>query len=187
MKETDSTRCVFFKYSQGKTSDGVQNTSLSPSLSHSARQPPSNSPKSTVHQVAATDLDVTLTPQNNKKAIASPLSSCSNSPSSVRINQNYDPSSVRQQRAALNDNEANGTHHGSNAAGAADGECDLDNSEDADSKPLLNANNTNTTETAQIVTKRSTNGRYDASDQQSERKVDSDNDENDTLITNSHN
>lgn len=110
----------------------------------------------------------------------SPLSSCSNSPSSVRINQNYDPNNVQQR--ALNDSEKNG----SNAASAADGDCDLDNSEDADSKPLLNAN-TDTTEIPQIVTKRSTNGRYDASDQQSEQKVDSDNDENDTLITNSHN
>lgn len=168
---------------QGKTSDGVQNTSLSPSLSHSARQSASNpiSPKSSVRQTTATDLtDVTLTPQYNKKAAVSPLSSCSNSPSSVRINQNYDPNNVQQR--ALNDSEKNG----SNATAAADGDCDLDNSEDADSKPLLNAN-TDTTEITQIVTKRSTNGRYDVSDQQSEQKVDSDNDENDTLITNSHN
>lgn len=180
--------------SQGKTSDGVQNTTLSPSLSHSARQQPASnsiSPKTGVRQTAATDLtDVTLTPQTNQKVITSPLSSCSNSPSSVRINQNYDPNNVRQR--TLNDNETNDTRPNkataaAATAAAADGDCDLDNSEDADSKPLLNATNTTTTEPTQIVTKRSTNGRYDASDQKSEQKADSDNDENETLITNSHN
>lgn len=177
---------------QGKTSDGVQNTTLSPSLSHTARQQPASnpiSPKAGVRQTAAaTDLtDVTLTPQTNQKVITSPLSSCSNSPSSVRINQNYDPNNVRQR--ALNDNETNDTRPNAAAAAAAvaDGDCDLDNSEDADSKPLLNATNTTDTEPTQIVTKRSTNGRYDASDQKLEQKADSDNDENETLITNSHN
>lgn len=169
----------------------MQNTTLSPSLSHITRQQPASnpiSPKTSIRQTAATDLtDVTLTPQTNQKVIASPLSSCSNSPSSVRINQNYDPNSVRQR--ALNDNATNDTrpNAASAAAVAADGDCDLDNSEDADSKPLLNANNATTTEPTQIVTKRSTNGRYDASDQKSEQKADSDNDENETLITNSHN
>lgn len=61
-----------------------------------------------------------------------------------------------------------------------DGECDLDTSEDADSKPLLNA-----TETTQIVTKR-TNNRCEKADQESATKADSDN-ESDTLIANSHN
>lgn len=165
---------------QGKTCDGVQNVSLSPSLSNSRQSANNtNSPKSSVRQTTATDLtDVTLTPQYNKKSTASPLSSCSNSPSSVRINQNYDPNNLQQRT----NNEING----SGAAAAADGDCDLDNSEDADSKPLLNANS-DTTDITQIIAKRSTNGRYDASDQQSERKVDSDNDENDTLIKNSHN
>lgn len=166
---------------------------MSPALSHNARQQPASnpiSPKTVVRQTAAIDLtDVTLTPQTNQKVITSPLSSCSNSPSSVRINQNYDPNSVRQR--ALNDNETNDTRPNATSAAAAaavaDGDCDLDNSEDADSKPLLNATNTTATESTQIVTKRSTNGRYDASDQKLEQKVDSDNDENETLITNSHN
>lgn len=90
----------------------------------------------------------------------------------------------------LNDNETNDTRpNAAAAAAAADADCDLDNSEDADSKPLLNATTTTitTTEPTQTVTKRSTNGRYDASDQKLEQKADSDNDENDTLITNSHN
>lgn len=110
---------------------------------------------------------MTSTSQANKKSTTSPLSSCSNSPSSVRINQNYDPNNVKRQ--APND-----VSHGT-----TDGDGDLDNAEDADSKPLLNA-----TENTQIVTKR--NGRYDATDQQSDPKAESDN-ENDTLITSSHN
>lgn len=111
----------------------------------------------------------TSTPQANKKSTTSPLSSCSNSPSSVRINQNYDPNSVKKQNANV-----------VNQTATADGDCDLDNSEDADSKPLLNA-----TDNTQIVTKR-TNGRYDIADQETDPKVESDNEtENDTLIANS--
>lgn len=63
---------------------------------------------------------------------------------------------------------------------SADGDCDLENSEDADSKPLLNA-----TDSTQIVTKR-TNNRYEKTDESSATKADSDN-ESDTLIANSHN
>lgn len=166
---------------QGKTSDGVQNASLSPSLSHNTKQQPRSnptSPKSNVIQAKDLNEVVTSTPQANKKSTTSPLSSCSNSPSSVRINQNYDPNSVKNQAPSERSVSQTAT---------TDGDCDLDNSEDADSKPLLNATNTTATESTQIVTKRSTNGRYDASDQKLEQKVDSDNDENETLITNSHN
>lgn len=154
--------------SQGKTSDGVQNASLSPSLSHNTKQAVSNStsPKSNVIQTNDLNDVTTSIPQTNTKSTTSPLSSCSNSPSSVRINQNYDPNSVKM--SITNESNQN----------VADGDCDLDNSEDADSKPLLNA-----TENTQIVTKRS-NGRYDVADQDSDRKTESDT-ENDTLIANS--
>lgn len=74
--------------------------------------------------------------------------------------------------------ETNDTRHG-----VTDGDCDMDNAEDADSKPLLNDTET----TTQIVTKR-TNGRYDATDQESDPKAAAESDnENDTLIANSHN
>lgn len=101
------------------------------------------------------------------------MSSCSNSPSSVRINQNYDPNNIKKKTP---NDEANNLNHTSQT----DGECDLDNSEDADSKPLLNAS-----ENTQIITKRS-NNRCEKADQESATKVDSDN-ESDTLIANSHN
>lgn len=160
---------------KGKNSE--QNTSFSPLLSHGIKQPISNptSPKSNV--VQANDLSgVTRTPQPLKKSTTSPLSSCSNSPSSVRINQNYDPNNLKKQPAPID--ETNDLNHGNH--GIADGDCELDNSEDADSKPLLNA-----TENTQIVTKR-TNGRYEKSDQALDTKAESDT-EIDTLITNSHN
>lgn len=118
---------------------------------------------------------MTPAPQANLKSTTSPLSSCSNSPSSVRINQNYDPNNIK--KLTTNEDDATDTNHS-----IADADCDLDNSEDADSKPLLNA-----TDNTQIVAKR-TNNRYDQADQASTTKADSDNEnESDTLITNSHN
>lgn len=176
---------------KGKTTNEAQtntNTSFSPSLSHNIKQQSNPaSPKSNVIQTTTTDLNsqtttttanttpAATTPQANQKSATSPLSSCSNSPSSVRINQNYDPNNVTKQSATdePTNNDVTNSH-------ADIGECDLDNSEDADSKPLLNA-----TETTQIVTKR-TNNRCEKTDQQSATKADSDN-ESDTLITNSHN
>lgn len=118
---------------------------------------------------------MTPAPQANSKSTTSPLSSCSNSPSSVRINQNYDPNNIK--KLTTNEDDATDTNHS-----ITDADCDLDNSEDADSKPLLNA-----TDNTQIVAKR-TNNRYDQADQASTTKADSDNEnESDTLITNSHN
>lgn len=111
-------------------------------------------------------------PQVNLKSATSPLSSCSNSPSSVRINQNYDPNNIKKQKP---NEEANGLNRSN-----ADSECDLENAEDADSKPLLDA-----TENTQIITKR-TNNRCVKADQDLAIKADSDN-ESDTLIANSHN
>lgn len=166
---------VLFSFEKkGKASDGAPNTtSFSPSLSHNAKKTVSNpaTPKSNVIQTK--DLNsVTSTPQANPKSVTSPLSSCSNSPSSVRINQNYDPNNMKKQAPS---EQANAVNHSN-----ADGDCDLDNSEDADSKPLLNA-----TDNPQIVSKR-TNNRYEKSDENSTTKADSDN-ESETLITNNHN
>lgn len=76
----------------------------------------------------------------------------------------------------------NGNGHPQINHNSVDGDCDLENSEDADSKPLLN---TNATDNTQIVTKR-TNNRYEKTDESSATKADSDN-ESDTLIANSHN
>lgn len=73
-------------------------------------------------------------------------------------------------------------HQTSQADGNAANECDLDNLEDGDNQPLLNANNETAT---QIFTKR-TNNRCEKADQESVTKADSDN-ESDTLIANSHN
>lgn len=114
---------------------------------------------------------MTSTPQANAKSATSPLSSCSNSPSSVRINQNYDPNNIKKQTPNEQENQVNHSN--------IDGDCDLDNSEDADSKPLLNA-----ADSTQIVSKR-TNNRYEKSDEGLATKVDSDN-EIETLITNNH-
>lgn len=136
-----------------------------------------------MHVIQTNDLNAvtpaptpTPTPQANLKSTTSPLSSCSNSPSSVRINQNYDPNNIK--KLPTNQDDANDAAHGN-----TDADCDLDNSEDADSKPLLNA-----TDNTQIVPKRTNNLRYDAADQKSAAKVDSDDEnENETLITISHN
>lgn len=112
---------------------------------------------------------MTKTPQAKQKPVTSPLSSCSNSPSSVRINQNYDPNNVKNHTTNEETNHTND-----------DGDADLENSEDADSMPLLNAN-----ENIHIALKRA-NNRCEKSDQVSTTtKADSDN-ESDTLIANSH-
>lgn len=104
------------------------------------------------------------------------MSSCSNSPSSVRINQNYDPNNL--QKPLTNDTASN---NGGKTVAVENADCDLDNAEDADSKPLLN-----TTENSQIVTNTKRTNRYDKSDEDSAIKAESDN-ESETLITNNHN
>lgn len=173
---------------QGKVADGVKNTSLSPALGHSAKEAPSkpsitDSPKlSDVVQssdLSPIKLDISQSPavqSTQPQKSATPLSSCSNSPSSVRINQNYDPNNLQKAQANENTNER--TQH--TADDASNGDCDLDNLEDADRKPLLNS-----VDNSQIVsnTKR-TNSRYGKTDEAAARTDDGIN-ESDTLI--SHN
>lgn len=93
------------------------------------------------------------------------MSSISNSPSSVRINQNYDPQDVKKQLSPTQtqttttttanssannkatENNLNATNLRCDAPGGDDGvssnDLELDNLEDADRKPLLNANSNN--------------------------------------------
>lgn len=171
------------KQFQGKVADGAKNTNLSPALSHKAEQPSNktDSPKSNPNVAPTSDLsqikvDLKQSPvaqSATQQKSATPLSSCSNSPSSVRINQNYDPNNI--QKLPTNDNTS---EHVINNNADADG--DLDNLEDADSKPLLNS-----VVNSQIVanTKR-TNNRYGKEDETATNREDGNN-ESETLI--SHN
>lgn len=117
-----------------------------------------------------------------KKSTASSVSSVSNSPSSVRINQNYNPNNFIQKSLTnevtngLNNENENGTGNGTDA------DCDLDTSEDADSKPLLKTIDDNN---PQIVTNTKRSNRYDKTDAELATKTESDN-ENETLITNNN-
>lgn len=123
---------------------------LSPIINKSPTQPISHAQQSLI----------TNTNNTNTKSTASSLSSCSNSPSSVRINQNYDPNNLEHQSQKsplqkssnttnlilgnLNNNTIpSTTGHASDDTNHRD--IDLDNLEDADSKPLLDQTNTNCT------------------------------------------
>lgn len=96
---------------------------------------------------------------------SSPLSSCSNSPSSVRINQNYNPKNVEKSPI-----DGSATNHINHTV-----DCDLEN---GDSEPLLDISENNTQITTNI---KRTNNRYEKSDEGLIRKADSDN-ESETLI-----
>lgn len=104
--------------------------------------------------------------QSVKKS--SPPSSCSNSPNSVRLNQNYDASNSAQNSLT------NTTNHNNHKT-------DLEHSEADDNEPLLQA--ANATEITANSTKR-TNSRYGKSDGKPSCAADSDN-ENETLIASS--
>lgn len=72
-----------------------------------------------------------------------PLTSCSSSPSSVRINQNYDPNNLENQTPKSPQNSEVGNKLCSTVSDISESQdtsnrdTDLDNSEDADRKPLL--------------------------------------------------
>lgn len=134
------------------------------------------------------------------KLSMSPLSSCSNSPNSVKINQNYDPNKLENQSIPSSStqqplppssslppatthnlnhnnsrvyvNENNGIADDSNKIAA-----DLDNLEDADSKPLLANSNCGPS-----INKRA-NGKYGIGDLDTD---DIGNHENETLINSSN-
>lgn len=114
------------------------------------------------------------------KSTASPISSSSNSPNSVKTNQNYDPNKLESnQSQQINHNH--GPHANENNCTASDNNsdskalADLDNLEDADSKPLL-ANSYNSH--GPSINKRA-NGKYGKGDLSSD---DLGNHESETLI-----
>lgn len=112
------------------------------------------------------------------KATASPISSSSNSPTSVEINQNYDPNKLEStQSQAINHNNGPYVHENSCVASDSKALADLDNLEDADSKPLL-ANSYNSH--GPSVNKRA-NGKYCIVDSSSD---DRGHHESETLINN---
>lgn len=109
------------------------------------------SPKASIRSTSRTaspHKNDTNTPQPTGKAIT-PLTSCSSSPSSVRINQNYDPSKSDNQtpkspqssdlgnKLCSTDITDAGTSDLSESQDTSNRDVDLDNSEDADRKPLL--------------------------------------------------
>lgn len=142
------------------------------------------SPKSTISQI--NDLSTiktdpsTPSQQSVKKSTAS-ISSSSHSPSSVRLNQNYDPNNIQKSSTNNDPNEMqineNGNSSGTVTDDGTNADCDLDNAEDADSKPLLN-----TTDNPQIVANTKRTNRYDKMDEGTAAKAESDN-ESETLIT----
>lgn len=151
----------------------------SPAKCESASNAP---PQSQTHQSPLADTGDThaglAAATSTAKAAASPLSSCSNSPSSVRINQNYNPNSGAAPPASHapkavppNDNECENDlilgnanrdavfGHGADdraADGRAHREADLDSADDADSRPLLESTNAN----GVVAAGKRANGKY---------------------------
>lgn len=172
--------------------------------------------KSQNHQSPLADTKDTKPVGNIVNRNQSPLSSCSNSPSSVRINQNYKPNNVETQSpitssvsSKIDKTKANDRNDGDESEhlilGNANNdtvfspsrieydqftdyrqnrEADLDNADDADSKPLLESSNTNGTGivgNSGGAGKRNT-GKY--TDHIANNNLDDDNNETETLINN---
>lgn len=76
------------------------------------------------------------TPTTVQPAVKSPWSSISNSPSSVRINQNYDPQDVKKPLSPTHP-LIQTKNHSAGDDGMSNNDLELDNLEDADRKPLL--------------------------------------------------
>lgn len=125
-------------------------------------------PQHSAHNQISSDFTAPLTDPTTPISMPSakkpsPPSSCSNSPNSVRLNQNYDGNNVQK-------SSTNTTNHINN-------KLNVDSTEAGDNEPLLQSgSNAGITPS----TKR-TNSRYGKSDEKSAR--DSDN-ENETLIRN---
>lgn len=78
-----------------------------------------------------------------QSSVKTPMSSISNSPSSVRINQNYDPHEVRKQLSPMQSTAPTTTAGRSDDGASSTNDLDLDNSEEADRKPLLDDTHSN--------------------------------------------
>lgn len=153
---------------QGKTA--IESRDALSSTGTSAHAAPSAAAKNQLNDLSARNADPTTPPSIQSAKKSSATSSCSNSPSSVRLNQNYEPNGGQKSLAGA------ATNHINHKA------VDTDNSEAADNEPLLQAGNGAAITTT--TTKR-TNSRYGKADGKSGRAAaDSDN-ENETLIANS--
>lgn len=173
---------------------GANSVALQTQLNHTSSQADRSNTKTAAAAAAAA---------MHSNSVASPQSSCSNSPSSIRINQNYNPNSQENQlivhspnqttktatalKENANDsilgNSNNGTVVSSSEnqcidIGRSDREVDLDNSNDADSKPLLAASTIN----GNVSTNRRINGKYGIN---SSHNLEDGGDETETLISNS--